>query len=170
MPEPIRARIQTSRQRWTTTHITTEVRTDTSTGRRLVLRLDDGTRIEIQLGRAIDLINQMVNTLEMGTSPAPNTNYERSNQLMEEDPNQHPLTEQELMYAKTAALLTLARLRGDAEEMDLQLALLCESLTIKQIIGALTTELAHITAEHFGSTQEAQTQLMKAINRMDLGA
>lgn len=66
MSQLIRARIRTPYRKWVTTHIATEVQADTSTGRRLVLRLDDGTRIEIQLGRAIALINEIADLLEGG--------------------------------------------------------------------------------------------------------
>ncbi|WBT08091.1 hypothetical protein PAB09_01145 [Corynebacterium sp. SCR221107] len=66
MSQLIRARICTPYRKWVTTHIATEVQTGTSTGRRLVLHLDDGTRIEMQLGRAIAFINQIADQIEGG--------------------------------------------------------------------------------------------------------
>ncbi|MGP5241968.1 hypothetical protein [Corynebacterium flavescens] len=90
---------------------------------------------------------------------------------MNDNQNQHqpavPLSPQELAYCKTPALLTLARLRGDHKEMDMQLELACEQLSFKQIIGALTTELAAIMQQQHGTAENAERVLVATVERMN---
>ncbi|MGX1739157.1 hypothetical protein ACWIB8_08350 [Corynebacterium flavescens] len=81
-----------------------------------------------------------------------------------------PLSKHELAYCKTPALLTLARLRGDHKELDMQLELACEQLSFKQIIGTLTTELAAIVANQYGSVEAAESNLVSKVEKMNQSA
>lgn len=84
-------------------------------------------------------------------------------------PGNHPLTELQLTYSRLPAQLTLARLRGDAGEMDMIIEYASEQLGIKQMIGSLVTELAALMANAHGSTEAAEQVLQETLLRMAAG-